>query len=119
MEIFSLLNTELLCARFYIENSARFTIYHLPEVCLFTNVHEINQQYKQKPKAILTGLFKLFIACSSWTILKHCLNHIFHYHVLKIFELFQGTSKTLTFTLSIKTNAQIHLKMLKLISQYI
>ena len=102
------------------------TIYHLSlatvrgewllkmilEVCLFTNVHEINQQYKQKPITCLTGLFKLFVACSSWRILKHRLNHFFHCHLLRIFESFHDTSKIPTFTLLIKTNAQLHLKML-------
>ena len=82
------------------------------EVCLFTNVHEINQQYKQKPITCLTGLFKLFVACSSWRILKHRLNHFFHCHLLRIFESFHDTSKIPTFTLLIKTNAQLHLKML-------
>ena len=102
------------------------TIYHLSfatvrgelllkmilEVCLFKNVHEIKQQYKQKLITCLKGLFKLFVACSSWRILKHRLNHIFHCHLLRIFESFQGTSKIPTFTLLIKTNAQLHLKML-------
>ena len=84
------------------------------EICLFTNVHEINQQYKQKPITCLTGLFKLFVACSSWRILKHRLNHFFHCHLLRIFESFHDTSKIPTFTLLIKTNAhaQLHLKML-------
>ena len=82
------------------------------EVCLFTNVHEINQQYKQKPITCLTGLFKLFVACSSWRILKHRLKHFFHCHLLRIFESFHDTSKIPTFTLLIKTNAQLHLKML-------
>ena len=82
------------------------------EVCLFTNVHEINQQYKQKPITCLTGLFKLFVACSSWRILKHRLNHFFHCHLLRIFESFHDTSKIPTFTLLIKTNAELHLKML-------
>ena len=81
------------------------------EVCLFTNVHEINQQYKQKPITCLTGLFKLFVACSSWRILKHRLNHFFHCHLLRIFESFHDTSKIPRFTLLIKTNAQLHLKM--------
>ena len=71
------------------------------EVCLFTNVHEINQQYKQKPITCLTGLFKLFVACSSWRILKHRLNHI----------LFEGTSKIPTFTLLIKADTQRLSKM--------
>ena len=62
-------------------------------------------------KSCLTGLFKLFVACSIWRILKHSLNHILHCHLLKIFELFQGTSAIRTFTLLIKTNAQLHLKM--------
>ena len=84
------------------------TIYHLSlatvrgewllkmilEVCLFTNVHEINQQYKQKPITCLTGLFKLFVACSSWRILKHRLNHIFDCHLPRIFESFQDNSNT-------------------------
>ena len=84
------------------------------EVCLFTNVHEINQQYKQKPITCLTGLFKLFVTCSSWRILKHHLNHFFHCHLLRIFESFHDTSKIPTFTLLINTNthAQFHLKML-------
>ena len=82
------------------------------EVCLFTNVHEINQQYKQKPITCLTGLFKLFVTCSSWRILKHHLNHFFHCHLLRIFESFHDTSKIPTFTLLIKTNAQLHLKIL-------
>ena len=63
-------------------------------------------------KWCLTGLFKLFVACSGWRILKHCLNHIFHCHLLRIFESFQGTCKTTTFIFLIKTNAQLHLKML-------
>ena len=102
------------------------TIYHLSfatvrgdlllkmilEVCLFTNVHETNQQYKQKLITCLTGLFKLFVACSSWRILKHRLNHFFHCHLLRIFESFHDTSKIPTFTLLIKTNAQLHLKLL-------
>ena len=62
-------------------------------------------------KSCLTGLFKLFVACSSWRILKRRLKHIFHYHLLRIFESFHDTSKTPTFTLLIKTNAQLHLKM--------
>ena len=41
----------------------------------------------------LTGLFMLFVACSSWKILKHRLNHIFDCHPLRIFEFFQDTSK--------------------------
>ena len=60
----------------------------------------------------MTGLFKLFVTCSSWRILKHRLNHLFHCHLLKIFESFHDASKIPTFTLSIKTNAQLHLKML-------
>ena len=40
------------------------------------------------------------------------MNHIFHCHLLRIFESFQDTSKIPTFTLLIKTNAQLHLKML-------
>ena len=87
------------------------------EVCLFTNVHEINQQYKQKPTTCLTDLFKLFVACSSWRILKHRPNHFFHCHLLRIFESFHDSSKiptfSPTFTLLIKTNAQLHLKMLR------
>ena len=63
-------------------------------------------------KSCLTGLFKLFVACSSWRILKHRLNHFFHCHLLRIFESFHDTSKIPTFTLLIKTNAQLHLKML-------
>ena len=63
-------------------------------------------------KSCLIGLFKLFVTCSSWRILTHRLNHIFHCHLLRIFELFQDTSKIPTFTLLIKTNAQLHLKML-------
>ena len=63
-------------------------------------------------KLCLTGLFKLFVARSSWRILKHRLNNIFHCHLLRIFESFQDTSKIPTFTLLIKTNAQLHLKML-------
>ena len=63
-------------------------------------------------KSCLTGLFKLFVACSSWRILKHRLNHIFHCHLLRIFESFQHTSKIPTFTLLIRTNVQLHLKML-------
>ena len=63
-------------------------------------------------KSCLTGLFKLFVACSSWRILKHRLNHIFHYHLLRMFESFQDTYKIPTFTLLIKNNAQLHLKML-------
>ena len=65
-------------------------------------------------KSCLAGLFKLFVACSSWRILKHRLNHIFDCHLLRIFESFQNTSKIPTFTLLIKTNAhaQLHLKML-------
>ena len=82
------------------------------EVCLFTNVHEINQQYKQTPITCLTGLFKLFVACSSWRILKYGLNPIFRCHQLRIFESFHDISKIPTFTLLIKTNAQLHLKML-------
>ena len=102
------------------------TIYHLSfatvrgelllkmilEVCLFKNVHEIKQQYKQKLITCLKGLFKLFVACSSWRILKHRLNHIFHCHLLRIFESFEHTSKIPTSTLLIKTNTQIHFKML-------
>ena len=64
-------------------------------------------------KSCLTGLFKLFVARSSWSILKLRLNHILHCHLLRIFELFQDTSKTLTLTLLIKTNGQLHLKMLR------
>ena len=60
----------------------------------------------------MTGLFKLFVACSSWRILKHRLNHIFYCHLLRIFESFQETSKIPTFKLIIKTKAQLHLKML-------
>ena len=82
------------------------------EVCLFTNVYEINQQYKQSQKSCFTGLFKLFVACSSWKILKHRLNHIFDCHLLRLFESFQYTSKISKFTLLIKTNAQFHLKIL-------
>ena len=93
-------------------STSRFTAHNLLEVCLFTNVHEINQQYKQKPTTCLTGLFTLFVACSSWRILKHRLNHFFHCHLLRIFESFHDTSKIPTFTLLIKTNAQLHLKML-------
>ena len=63
-------------------------------------------------KSCLTGLFKLFVACSSWRILKHRLNHIFYFRLLRIFESFQDISKIPTFTLLIKTNAQLHLKML-------
>ena len=63
-------------------------------------------------KWCFTGLFKLFVTCSGWRILKHCLNHIFHCHLLRIFESFQGTCKTPTFIFLIKTNAQLHLKML-------
>ena len=63
-------------------------------------------------KLCLTRLSKLFVACSSWRILKHRLNHIFHYHLLRMFESFQDTSKIPTFTLLIKNNAQLHLKML-------
>ena len=63
-------------------------------------------------KSCLTGLFKLFLACSSWMILKHRLNHIFDCHLLRTFESFQYTSKIPTFTLLIKINAQLHLKML-------
>ena len=66
----------------------------------------------ENQKSCLTGLFKLFVACSSWRILKHRLNHIFHCHLLRIFESFQGTSKIPTYTLLIKTNTQLHLKML-------
>ena len=84
------------------------------EVSLFTNVLEINQQFKQKPITCLTGLFKFFVTCSSWRILKHRLIHIFHCHLLRIFESFHDTSKIPTFTLLIKTNAhaRLHLKML-------
>ena len=82
------------------------------EVCLFTNVYEINKQYKQKPITCLAGLFKLFVACSSRRILKHRLKHIFHCHLLRVFESFHDTSKIPTFALLIKTNAQLHLKML-------
>ena len=92
--------------------TSQFTTYHLLEVCLFTNVHEINQQYKQKPITCLTGLFKLFVACSSWRILKHRLNHFFHCHLLRIFESFHDTSKIPTFTLLIKTNGQLRIKIL-------
>ena len=63
-------------------------------------------------KSCLTGLFKLFVACSSWRILKHRLNHFFHCHLLRIFESFHDTSKIPTFTLLIKTNAKLHLKLL-------
>ena len=63
-------------------------------------------------KSCLTGLFKLFVACSSWRILKHRLNHIFYCHLLRIFESFQDTPKIPTFTLLIKTNAELHFKML-------
>ena len=45
-------------------------------------------------------------------ILKHRLNHIFDCHLLRIIESFQYTSKIPTFTLLIKTNARLHLKML-------
>ena len=57
-------------------------------------------------------LDRLFVASSGWRILKHRLNHIFDCYVLKIFESFQDTSKIPTFTLLIKTNAQLHLKMI-------
>ena len=60
----------------------------------------------------MAGLFKLFVVCSSWRILKHSLKHIFHCHLLRVFESFHDTSKTPTFTLLIKTNAQLHLKIL-------
>ena len=63
-------------------------------------------------KSCLTDLSKLFVACSSWRILKHRLTHIFDCHPLRIFESFQDTSKIPTFTLLIKTNARLHLKML-------
>ena len=63
-------------------------------------------------KSCLAGFLKLFVACSSWRILKHRLSHIFDCHLLRIFESFQDTSKIPTFTLLIKTNAQLHLKML-------
>ena len=82
------------------------------EVCLFTNVHEINQHINKSQKSCLTGLFKLSVAFSSWRILKHRLNHIFDCHLLRIFESFQYTSKISKFTLLIKTNAQFHLKIL-------
>ena len=82
------------------------------EVCLFANVHEINQQYNQKLITCLTGFFTLFVACSSWRIMKHRLNHIFHCHLLRIFESFRDTSKIPAFTLLIKTNVQLHLKLL-------
>ena len=64
-------------------------------------------------KSCLTGLLKLFVACSSWSILKLRLNHILHCHLLRIFESFQDTSKLLIFTLLIKTSRQPHLKMLR------
>ena len=44
-------------------------------------------------KSCLTGLFKLFVACSIWRILKHSLNHILHCHLLKIFESFTSLLK--------------------------
>ena len=104
------------------------TIYHLSfatvrgelllkmilEVCLFKNVHEIKQQYRQKLITCLKGLFKLFVACSSWRILKHRLNHIFHCHLLRIFESFQDTSKIPTFTLLIKDQCATSFKNVKL-----
>ena len=52
-------------------------------------------------KSCLTGILKLFVACSSWRILKHRLNDIIDYHLIRIFELFKDTSKIPTFTLSI------------------
>ena len=70
------------------------------------------ENISKNQKSCSTDLFKLFVSCSSWRILKQRLNHIFHYHLLRIFESFQGTSKIPTFTLSVKTNAQLHLKML-------
>ena len=82
------------------------------EVCLFTNVHEIKQQYKQKPITCVTDLFNLFVSCSSWRILKHCLDHIFHCHLPRVFESFHDTSKIPIFTLLIKTNEQLHIKIL-------
>ena len=63
-------------------------------------------------KLCLTGLFKLFVARSSWRILNHRLNNIFHCHLLRILESFHDTSKIPTFTLLIKINEQLHLKML-------
>ena len=64
------------------------------EVCLFTNVHEINQHINKSQKSCLTGLFKLSVAFSSWRILKHRLNHIFDCHLPRIFESFQDNSNT-------------------------
>ena len=81
------------------------------QVCLFTNVHEINQQYKQKPK-IIFDLFKLFVTCSSLRILKHRLNPFFIAISPESLNCFKTLSKIPTFTLSIKINGQFHLKML-------
>ena len=67
------------------------------DVCLFTNVHEINNQNKKKQRSCLIDLFNLFVACSSSRILKHRLNHIFNCHILRIFQSFQDTSCTLHF----------------------
>ena len=71
-----------------------------------------NSNINKTQKSCLTDLFKLFVACSSWRILKHRLSHISDCHLLRIFESFQDTCKIPTFTLLMKTNAQLHLKML-------
>ena len=60
-------------------------------VCLLTNVHGINQQYKLGQKLYLIDLFKLFVACTSWKILTHHWNHIFDCHLTGIWESSQDT----------------------------
>ena len=78
----------------------------LKSACLQMHMKSTSNINKNQ-KPCLTDLFKLFVACWIWRILKHRLNHILHCHLLKIFESFQIR----TFTLLIKTNAQLHLKM--------
>ena len=79
--------------------------------CLQTCMKSTSNINKNQ-KSCLIDLLKLFVACLSWRILKHRLKHISDCHLLRTFESFQDTSETPTFTLLIKTNAQLHLKML-------
>ena len=53
-------------------------------------------------KSCLTDLFKLFVACSSWSILKQRLNRIFDFISPESLNRFRALSKIPTFTLLIK-----------------
>ena len=53
-------------------------------------------------------MFYKSLSCPSWRIF----NLIFHCHLLRIFKSFQDTSKVPTYTFLIKTNEQLHFKMI-------